>query len=99
MLACDPGGDIQGRSTYKLWENSTMKVFCEVAVLLGRSLVDLQLALVWGGQQECLKGRRLSDLMCRSCPTLANPSVTHPCVPKYTQIFLPGCSVVAAHWD
>lgn len=52
-----------------------------MAVLLGRSLIDLQITLVWGGQQECLKGRKTSDLTCRNCRTLANPSVTYPCVP------------------
>lgn len=52
-----------------------MEGFCKAAVLLGRSLVDLQLTLVWGGQQECLKERKPSDLTCRSCPTLANLSL------------------------
>lgn len=99
MLGCDPEGDIQGRSTHKLWENSAMKVFCKAAVLLGRSLIDLQLTLVWGGQQECLKGRKPSDRTCRSCPTLANPSVAYPCVPKDMPMFQPGCSVLAAQWD
>lgn len=70
MLGCDPEGDLHGRSTHKLWENSAMEVFCKVAVLLGRSLINLQLMLVWGGYQECLKERKPSDLTCRSWPTL-----------------------------
>lgn len=72
---CLAEGDLQGRRTHKLWENSAMEGFCKAAVLLGRSLVDLQLTLVWGGQQECLKERKPSDLTCRSCPTLANLSL------------------------
>lgn len=99
MLGCDPEGGIQGRSTHKLWENSTMEVFCKAAVLLDRSLVDLQLTLVWGGQQECLKGSKPSDLTCRSYPMLANPSIIYPCSPKDVTISQPGCSVLAAQWD
>lgn len=76
-----------------------MEVFCKALVLLGRSLIDLQLTLVWGGQQERLKGRKPSDLICRSCPTRANPSVTDPCVPKDVPMSQFGCSVLAAQWD
>lgn len=52
-----------------------MEVFCEAAVLLGGSLVDLQLTLVWGRQQESLEERKPSDLTCY-------PSVTYPYVLK-----------------
>lgn len=67
-----------------------------MAVLLGRSLIDLQITLVWGRQQECLKGRKTSDLTCRSCPTLANPSITYPCVPEDMPVSQPECSVLVA---
>lgn len=53
------------RSTHKLWESSAMEVLCKAAVLLGRSIGELQLMLVWGGQQERLKGRKPSELTCR----------------------------------
>lgn len=99
MLGCGPEGDTQGRSTHKLRENGAMEVFCKAAVLLGRSLVDLQITLVWGGQQQCLRRRKPSDLTCRSCPTLANASVTYPSVPKDTPASQPGCSVLVAQWD
>lgn len=58
MLGCGPDRDIWGRSTHELRENSAVEVFCKAAVLLHRSLLDLQLTLVWGGQQERLKERK-----------------------------------------
>lgn len=49
-------GDVQGRSTHKLWENGALEEPGEAAMLQGRSLVHLQVTQVWGGQQERLQG-------------------------------------------
>lgn len=68
MLGSDPKGALQRRSTHKLWEHSAVEVLCEAAVLLGRALLHLQLTLVWGGQQECLEGRKQSGQASGSCP-------------------------------
>lgn len=98
ILGCGPDRDVQGRSTHKLWENSAVEVFRKVAVLLHRSLLDLQLTFVWGGQQERLKERE--NLTCRSCPTLVNPSVTYACVPKSMPMSQPAwdCRVGLMLW-
>lgn len=48
----------EGRSTHKLWENGALEELREAALLQGRSLVHLQVTLVWGGQQERLQGRK-----------------------------------------
>lgn len=68
MLGPHPKGTLQRRSTHKLREHSTVEVLCEAAVLLGRALLHLQLTPVWGGQQECLQGRKQSGQVSGSCP-------------------------------
>lgn len=87
MLACDPG-DLWGRSTHKLGENSAVEVLCEAVVLLGRALLHLQLSLVWGRHQERLKRRKRSGLASRRCPAPAHHIPLHPRSQRHTALTL-----------